>query len=212
MIPANVKLSKSELSLAENAGIILTKNRIIHKARNLFGLLADAYRHITDTAVDYLPEEVLLIAPKIYKGEQYRGLPYVMLDYPRYFHKLHFFAIRSLFWWGNVLSISLLLSGDYKDEFGEKIYAYFTESEVNQSGWFICIGSDPWDHHFEDDNFLPLTHDTLTLITEKGNGFLKLARKIPVSEWERSFDFFSGTFALIIQEMLHETSISGKND
>lgn len=207
MIPANVKLSKTELSLAENAGIILTKNRIINKAMNLFGLLADVYRETTEMAGDHMPKEVLLVSPKIYKGEQYRGLPYVMLDYPRYFHKLHFFAIRSLFWWGNVLSISLLLSGDYKEESEEKIYRYFAENEANRSGWFICVGSDPWDHHFEDDNFLPLTESRLALITEKGNGFLKLARKIPVSDWERSFDFFSQTFALIIREILREVSL-----
>ena len=43
---------------------------------------------------DFLPAEMLFHSPKISKGENYKGLPYVMLDYPRCFGKTDIFAIR----------------------------------------------------------------------------------------------------------------------
>ncbi len=115
MFPANVKLSKNELLLVENAEVILTKNRIIKKVSELFGLLSSDYRNIIITSGGYLPSEVVAVPPKIYKGEQYLMLPYVMLDYPRYFSKNGFFAIRTLFWWGNFMSVNVLISGIYRD-------------------------------------------------------------------------------------------------
>ncbi len=79
---ANVKLSKDELELVTNAELILTKNRIIQKVYELFGELSIAYRELSKD----LDEDLLHIPPKISKGENYLGLPWVMLDYPRNFH------------------------------------------------------------------------------------------------------------------------------
>src|SRR3569623_367034 len=98
---ANVKLSKTELLLVTNAEVILTKNNIILKVYEMFGLLAERQQYYALQKKDALPKEALSVSPKIYKGEQYRGLPYVMLDYPLYYKGKDVFAVRSLFWWGN---------------------------------------------------------------------------------------------------------------
>ena len=64
-----------------------------------------------------LPEEVLIQSPKISRGENYNGLPYVMLDYPRCFGKEDVFAMRTMFWWGNFFSITWHLKGKYSKEY-----------------------------------------------------------------------------------------------
>src|SRR5947209_5415196 len=120
MSVTNVELSKTEMEIVANSEFILTKNRIIEKVYNLFGSLAENYKLVLNEHINELPAEVISTTPKIYKGENYLGLPYVMMDYPRLFLKTDIFAIRSLFWWGNFFSITLHLSGkflaDYRDE------------------------------------------------------------------------------------------------
>ena len=96
----------------------------------------------------------MAIPPKISKGENYKGLPYLVLDYPRYFGKDDHFAIRSMFWWGNFFSITLHLSGIYKKMYENKIEASFTL--LKEESFFIGISDDQWEHHFETSNYLPL--------------------------------------------------------
>ena len=109
----NVELSKNELELVTSSEVILTKNRIIEKVYLLFGSLSEEYRRLLQAHSSKLAPEVFQQSPKISRGEQYLGLPYVMLDYPRIFSKDDVFAIRSFFWWGNHFSIRLQLSGKY---------------------------------------------------------------------------------------------------
>ena len=117
MMPANVKLSKNELALVTDASVILTKNNIIAKVYRLFGMLSDEWRNYAVERKGILPAEIFAVGPKIYKGEQYLGLPYVMLDYPRVYTHAHVVAVRGFFWWGNFFSITLHVSGHPKQLF-----------------------------------------------------------------------------------------------
>ncbi|MEI9808974.1 MAG: hypothetical protein WDO16_14545 [Bacteroidota bacterium] len=87
--------------------------------------------------ITVLPPEVIKISPKISKGENYKGLPYLVLDYPRYFEKDNHFAVRSMFWWGNFFSSTLHLSGIYKKKYTSAIEASFTQLQEND--FFICV-------------------------------------------------------------------------
>ena len=117
----NVELSKNELELVTNSEFILTKNRIIEKVYNMFGALSETYKETLNEHTALLPTEVFASSPKIYKGENYLQLPYVMMDYPRIFLKDDVFAVRSFFWWGNYFSITLHLSGRYLQQFRNNI-------------------------------------------------------------------------------------------
>ena len=145
MSPAKVTLSTKEWELVNSTDWILTKNQVIDKVYRLFGQQSEQYR--TELAKYPLLTELRidLNSPKIAKGEQYRGLPWVMLDHPRHFTVADTFAIRSFFWWGNYCSITLQLSGKFQEKFIGSIKDHF-ESIGNQSNdkqWFIGIGTDP---------------------------------------------------------------------
>ena len=190
MVIANVKLSKAELMLVCDEQIILTKNSIINKVYELFGALNEHFITRVKNAETVFPLEVLTWSPKIYKGEQYGGLPYVMLDYPRYFVKDDAFSIRSLFWWGKFFSITLHLAGKFTLMHSSIILNRLGKKE--NSPWYICINRDPWQHHFETDNYLP-ANDALTYFNAKTireKPFFKIAKKIPLQKWDDAYDFF----------------------
>jgi hypothetical protein len=197
MIPANVKLSKSELSLACDASFILTKNAVIEKACQLFGIVAPALQQ--QAAKTKLPQEILMFSPKIYRGEKYRELPYVMLDYPRCFLKENVFAVRCHFWWGNHFSITLHLAGKYADEYSSLIIDNLFG--LNEPLWYVCFNESQWEHHFESDNFISIHQTNATTVKAFvwQYKFLKIAKRLPLSEWDYVIHFFNESNKEILQ-------------
>lgn len=184
---ANVELSIAERELVTNASFILTKNTIIQKVYALLGELATYYvQQVKAEAV--VPDQVKAISPKIARGEQYEGLPWVMLDYPRYFSKNNTFAIRTFFWWGHYCSITLQLSGVYAETYKQAI-----PTLQHEEGWYIGIQQDDvWQHHFREDNYQLLQHCDLTSIQHMP--VIKLAKKIPLQEWDNIESFMQQAF------------------
>lgn len=186
MEEAKIRLSKQEFELVSNSDWILTKNNILEKAKLLLGQLQLCYQHHLQEVYTLLPKEVVATSPKISKGENYKGLPYLVLDYPRCFAAENIFAIRTMFWWGNFFSISLHLSGQYKKEFENRIVASLQLFAANN--FFICVNEDPWQHGFEKENFLPIQHFATTGFEKlvKNKSFLKVAAKISLNQWSES--------------------------
>ena len=195
----DLSFSDYEIGLVTDARVLLTKNEIIRKVSQFFGGIAEAYKEeISKKDISFKH----LINPKISKGENYLGLPYIMLDFPREFGKSDIFAIRSFFWWGNFFSITLHLSGSYlrqnlpgvKSAINKKIF----------SDWFIAIGKSQWDHHFEKDNYMPVDNFDLSNATFS---YFKMAKKIPLSEWDKIDTFFLENFSLLINTLADQAPI-----
>lgn len=184
MNPAKIRLSATELELITNADWILTKNAILQKVKNILeALQAEQQDYLAKEKINF-PAEFIAPLPKISKGENYKGLPYLVLDHPRYFDKENVFAIRTLFWWGNFFSITLHLSGHCKELFQQQLinaYSVFADSD-----FFLCINDDQWEHHFEKDNYTPVKEITSRefeqLLSKKP--FIKLAQKYPLQQWD----------------------------
>src|SRR6187200_969888 len=121
MSTPKIQLSQEELRMVQDTHWLLTKNKILEKVYAIFGELSEELRAAIVKADIPFKEEILLISPKISKGENYNGLPYVMLDYPRRFGKEEVMAIRTMFWWGNFISITWHLKGKYKDYYHTRI-------------------------------------------------------------------------------------------
>ncbi len=198
MAYANVKLSKNELLLVCDEQFILTKNQIINKVCLLFGNLSDHFTTQVTNYTNIFQREVLNFSPKIYKGEQYKGLPYVMLDYPRCFIKNDAFAIRCLFWWGNFFSITLHTAGKYAQMYGPPVLQVLQREHEK---WYICVNEDHWQHHFEKNNYLLANSKTLTRLNNEmlhDKPFFKIAKKIPLQQWDHASEFFFTTYKEIL--------------
>ncbi len=179
---AKIYLSEQELQLVCNTEWILTKHTITDKVFQLMGGLSEAMKKIIAPEKNWLPEIVTASSAKIYKGENYLQLPYVLLDYPRCFAKENIFAIRTMFWWGNFFSITLQLSGTYKKTFQQNICA---NPGLLKNGFYICINENQWHHYFEPDNYIAASDNTpealQEIITEKD--FIKITLHYPLQQW-----------------------------
>lgn len=199
MSPAKVTLSPKELELVNNSDWILTKNAIIGKVYTLFGELSQAYTAQLKEQSFNAPG-VDLASAKIAKGDQYEGLPWVMLDQPRHFTHTDTFAIRSFFWWGNFCSITLQLSGRFAEQYGPGALNSFANNP--SEGWYTCINGDAWQHHFRADNYVPVTEGTALRFEERP--FIKLAKKIPLTDWNALPEFYECSFAEILEALRFE--------
>ncbi len=102
-----------------------------------------------------------------------------MLDYPAVFSKEDVFALRTLFWWGKFLSVSLQLAGKYKTLLAKNAAESIRQN--GDAGLFLCIHEDQWHHHFEQDNYRQATVVDFDDVMEKP--FFKIALKYELQDW-----------------------------
>ncbi len=186
------QLTKFETELIVNAEVMLAKNRIIQKVVGLFAALSEKYVSVAATS---LVSDVNCKSPKIARGENYLSLPYVMLDYPRNFSNKDAFSIRTFFWWGQHISIHLYLSGIYKSKYQNKVEIAINKGLLQD--WFWCVNQNEWQHHFEEDNYVSMQQGFDATPHEQVN-FLKIAKKIPLNQWNSSTETLLESFTLLI--------------
>ncbi len=191
------------MELVNNADLILTKNAILKKVSQLLGNLQAKQQKVVRLQARGLMEKVSVTSPKISKGENYKGLPYLILDYPRYFNHENIFAVRTMFWWGNFFSVTLHLSGDNKKEAEEKLIASY--KTLQEKGFYCYRNEDPWEHHFENENYRLLSEMSKNDFEKsvRENPFIKIANKIPLLKWHDAEEILQGYFEEIIALLAH---------
>jgi hypothetical protein len=189
------ELNSREMEMVRDADWLLTKNRIIDKVYGLFGALQET---MAAAPVIRAVAEETLQPPKISRGEQYQGLPYVMLDYPRAFSRESIFACRTFFWWGRFFSITLHLAGEALEGYRERLYVL--QSRLSDAGWYACVQDDPWQHHFGRDNFRTagsFTPAQWGSLVQKP--FVKLAKQYDLEEWGRIVPAAADEYAALLE-------------
>jgi hypothetical protein len=193
---AKIHLSTLEMELVNNKEWIFTKQQIIEKVYHLFGELHHDYRQIVETEKDILPSMFQKPGGKISKGENYNGLPFLILDYPAMFSKENILAIRTMFWWGNFFSISLHLSGsNFKNANDINDWLVFFQ----EKNFSVCINEKQWEHHFHSSNFIDIkgmTEEQIQGLCKKN--FFKVAKKLELSKWDQAREFLIVSFKDII--------------
>lgn len=193
---AKIHLSALEMELVNNKEWIFTKQQIIEKVYHLFGELHHNYRQIVETENDILPSIFQKPGGKISKGENYKGLPFLILDYPAMFTKENILAIRTMFWWGNFFSISLHLSGNnFKNTNDINHWLDFFQ----EKNFFVCINEKQWEHHFHSSNFIDIqgmNKEQIQGLCKKN--FFKVAKKLELSKWDQAQEFLLLSFRDII--------------
>ncbi|HSN09715.1 MAG TPA: hypothetical protein VLS85_11805, partial [Hanamia sp.] len=143
------------------------------------------------------------------KGENYKELPYVIMDYPAVFAKENIFAIRTMFWWGNFFSISLHLSGE---DFKKIPNCAEAIQFLKEKDFSVSVNETEWHHHFHPSNFVninELKEREIKRLADKN--FLKIAKKIRLTEWNSASKFLNETFEEII-EFIKLSSPGGEKD
>jgi hypothetical protein len=206
MESANLQLSPEEMRLVMQPDWILTKNSIIKKVVGLFASLSEEYRGLLESP----------ISPKISKGENYQGLPYVMLDYPRLFGREDVLAIRTFFWWGHAFSVTLHLKGEYLRRYLPVLKGEW--ARLAEAGFYIGISEDEWRHEHVEENYRRIVSEEEFVEVwtggmdggEAGAGqgglpFLKLSAACGFDRWEEAQTILGGLFRVLV-DVLEEGS------
>ncbi len=174
----NLIFSQEEIAVLQNSHFFTVKHAATHKIMHLFGNLEATLKAELHSFGP--PEESGLntASGKIFRGENYLNLPYIVLDYPRLFSTTSVFAFRSMFWWGNGFSFTLHLQGTAWECRREATFQNI-ETLRNQD-FFICVNDSPWQYHFEKENYIALDAflEAGRIDEIKKMTFLKLSRKL----------------------------------
>ena len=191
-----ITITGEELNIIENTDFLITKAKVLHKIKLLLLQLQD------EIAVDIenykLPAEVFDLHGKVSSGENYKGLPFLVLDYPRLFTIEDKFAYRSMFWWGHYFLFTLHLQGSFLKKFQKSIAENLKTTAY--PGLYICYSGDQWQHDTE--GYVKFNEK---IEIPENMEFLKLACKLPLKKWQMIPDFGISTF----KKFMH---LSGTND
>src|SRR5688500_3117812 len=194
MTLSKIQLSDAELQLICNADLILTKNKALEKIRLL---LEAAQQQMQDYVVQqqWQADIIFQNPPKVSRGEQYLGLPWLILDYPRQFTQDHVFAIRSMFWWGHFFSSTLHLAGRFAKP--ETLAAAYPVLQDH----YIGIHTDPWQHHFEKDNYRAVKELTEQEWVDalQQQPHIKIAARWPVTGWAAAPEKLMQNWKMMLQ-------------
>lgn len=187
-------LTEKELFILQDTDFLLTKAKAIEKIYKLFEKTRKELVHSVKELNFTFPAGTKLATGKISRGENYRNLPYLVLDYPALFTRESVFAYRTMFWWGNFFSATLHLEGSALNNYRNSIINNF-ETLLNRN-IYIGVGKTPWQYHYGKDNYIPLTKDHKDFISKCK--FLKLSKKIEIIEWDRVPGFSKDFFKFIL--------------
>jgi hypothetical protein len=213
---ANLQLSAEEMRLVSDPGWILTKNSVMGKAVGLMGNLSGMYRGIWGDTGGISGIESG--DPKVSRGENYRGLPWVMLDYPRVFGRADVLAIRTFFLWGHGFSVTLHLKGVYQELYLPVIRSRLRE--LAAAGFHVGVSDDEWRHEHTAEVFRPLGQGDVAFEEAGTNGdagsgggdgdlrgsdvgfgdgpFFKLSAAVGLDRWGEAPDLLMGFFGTLV--------------
>jgi hypothetical protein len=183
------ELTNKELEFLKDKEFLLTKSKINEKTHEMMESLENDIRVHVNAISFRFPKGTLLKSGKFSKGENYKGLPYRVLDYPRLFTQKSTFSCRHILWWGNEFSTTLHIAGEAKVHFAPKFLANF--NALKSQDFYLCVSNEPWRHEFEPENYKHISEvdkDWYETYLE-GIDFMKMSNKLPLDEYKQMGDF-----------------------
>jgi len=180
------KFTTQELDLASDPTILLIKYRMMEKVWDFMEELQEEIRVSMLPFKNSLPEELNLLHGKISKGENYKHLPYMMLDFPASFSKEDILAYRTMFYWGNFISSTFHLQGRFLRAYGHRLIDRFEQSD----NVYFCINDSPWEYHYKSNNYRLINDISKEEIENhiQDTDFIKLSVKFPIEEMSERKD------------------------
>ncbi len=189
-----MQLTEKELLILQDSDFLLTKAAVLEKITELLGNTREELKQCVEHSNFSFPDGTGLLNGKISKGENYKNLPYMVLDYPTLFSKNSIFAYRTMFWWGNFFSATLHLEGIALNYYRNSITINL--DKLLNKDVYIGVGDTPWQYHYEEDNYSLLTEAHRDFITN--SKFLKLSKKIELKKWSDVPEFSTNFFELML--------------
>lgn len=199
---SKLKFSSEELEVLQNIEFFMVKHRVSKGLVALFGDLCDSLENIEKN--NPFPFQGLNAkSGKIFRGENYRLLPYFVLDYPRLFSKESILAFRTMYWWGNEFSFTIHLQGTALELLRPLLMKNIHTLKGKE--FYICIHPDsPWEYHFGSDNYMLLDqwlnkHNPDALEQFR---FVKISRRLTTIRYEEMGDYGKETWSMLKEVLI----------
>ena len=176
--------TNTELKILHNTRFFEVKATAIKKIDIILANVRDSLKAEIENKNIIFPKEVDARNGKIFRGENYLGLPYLILDYPKHFSKESVFAFRTMFWWGNFFSFTLHLQGKALEERRNDLIKKIPS--LKHKDIYICMNDNPWQYHYGKGNYIAidkLPNTKLKKLFSEGD-FIKLSKKIPLKDYK----------------------------
>lgn len=176
--------TSAEISAMRDRTPFETRTRVMSSLevgfRSLKRRLAEQFTHSAYLA----PAGVDWVHGKIGQGEHLDGVPYMFLDYPRYFTDESSFTFRSLFWWGQGLTFSLILGGSNLDTYRRNLLENLPI--LGALDVQVAVGENPWDWHQGEGHTLSLAQADASVVGRllRQQDFLKCSRVLGFDDVE----------------------------
>ena len=144
MRQTEIHFNKQETDLMFSREIFPLKRQINEKIFILFEQIKQGLKDSPIHRNFIFPEQTDTDAGKISQGENHNQFPWVMLDFPKLFQKNRIFSYRTLFWYGNGFSNSLLIGGECCDKYGEHLIK--NKEALHGKEIYFSFAGDPWNH------------------------------------------------------------------
>ena len=194
-----MQLTEKEKQIIADSEFLTLKLSVIDKIQKHFNNIQRSLRISIEESGFQFPINVDIINGKIFRGENYNYLPYVVLDYPKLFSKEDTFAFRTMFWWGNYFSAALHLEGKSLERYRSKIFQNVKLLLNNKT--YICRNDTPWEYHYDKNNYVILTEKNTNILDNLD--FIKLRTKFSLDDYSE-LPSLTGNFLKILIKVLTE--------
>lgn len=109
-------IPQEQLSFLSDKNNFLLKNQVDATVNKLLYSFQDSIFDLLDKAQYTLPTNPSKLPSKVTKGNNLKGFPFQVSDYPSTLNKDDIFSFRSTVWYGHFFSFSLILSGTPKEK------------------------------------------------------------------------------------------------
>lgn len=167
-----IKLTNHQLKLAEDTSYPLTKILIMDQFTSLF---AECAQYLQSYPFQFGSVQLVESEYKITKGENFKGLPYLVLDYPKIQSKSFPVLMRTIFWWGKYFSLNMYLHDDLNIAFKPNWKQNELINDVK-----ILMSDDLWQHDLEEMDY---EHISKVDINKKQSNYLKLCKTVPINAY-----------------------------
>ncbi|MFY0592936.1 hypothetical protein [Roseivirga sp.] len=139
----------------------LIKNEVDQEVAQLLNRFQSSIAGLIDNKGIAFPSKVSKLPTKITKGNNHNGFPFQVSDYPANLSKDNIFTFRATIWYGNIFSFAVILSGEPKLNYREKLKTLLNK------GFSVTLNEEVWQTEITPQNTLPFTDQNTPLILNK---------------------------------------------
>lgn len=188
-------LTDREIEVISDTEFLFVKRSAINNIEILLNDSQEKLKAVFNNSKLSFPKKSAFTPGKISRGENYRGLPYLVLDYPALFLKDNIFAFRTMFYWGNFFSVTMHLQGKSLEHYRDTISHNY--QDLLEKNIYVSVGDSPWEYLYDSDNYEQLSSNHQDLI--QNCSFLKFSKKIEIKDWNQLPEFAADFFKMMLK-------------